>query len=433
MAVTGFEVDVLRKNNGTGKTESVPAYESYNHHYGVGLHSTAVKMKLDENGQATGRDNGHGKMLEFELRDDVQAPPADAKLAQSFVHGNGQEHRQLFHGAPPGYAQSIYAPGTFVVTPMQISTNDGAGRKTGFDWLLPAIKRAGGKTPADPAARYAPLLECPCTTRIERSKLVVNGDCRAEPLSDLLNAYGNGTANPTCEAATYVGGLSCCHNGAFLLDADQEVPAFVDEVFFRFRFYYEDHNSAKHQELFHAEWAGNGCDSGCGGDCPNHCRHIEWDVVKGQGSKEGSDVSIFQSTFPAWDMLAKTCSPTSMQCFPATDVDEEKGFKLLMAATHCHAPNCIRQELINLDTGEVICYGKPHLGQSELNYDEEGYLFTPPCLWGDHDAAATGGVLLLPPPILHKNTTLRMVTVFNSTYDHPGQMGIWQMKGAPVV
>ena len=39
-------------------------------------------MKLDENGQATGRDNGHGKMLEFELRDDVQAPPADAKLAQ---------------------------------------------------------------------------------------------------------------------------------------------------------------------------------------------------------------------------------------------------------------------------------------------------------------------------------------------------------------
>ena len=72
-------------------------------------------------------------------------------------------------------------------------------------------------------------------------------------------------------------------------------------------------------------------------------------------------------------------------------------------------------------------------GQSELNYDEEGYLFTPPCLWGDHDAAATGGVLLLPPPILHKNTTLRMVTVFNSTYDHPGQMGIWQMKGAPVV
>jgi hypothetical protein len=36
MAVTGFEVDVLRKNNGTGTTESVPAYESYNHHYGVG-------------------------------------------------------------------------------------------------------------------------------------------------------------------------------------------------------------------------------------------------------------------------------------------------------------------------------------------------------------------------------------------------------------
>ena len=33
VAITGFEVDVLRRNNATGETESVPAYESYNHHY----------------------------------------------------------------------------------------------------------------------------------------------------------------------------------------------------------------------------------------------------------------------------------------------------------------------------------------------------------------------------------------------------------------
>ena len=45
MAVTGFEVDLLRKNPTTGKLESVPAYENYNHHYGVELLSTAVKLK----------------------------------------------------------------------------------------------------------------------------------------------------------------------------------------------------------------------------------------------------------------------------------------------------------------------------------------------------------------------------------------------------
>jgi len=424
MAVTGFEVDVLRRTS--SGVESVPAYQSYNHHYGVGLHSSAVQMKLDENGQATGPDMGHGKILEFEPRLNAEAPPADAILAQSFVHGNGQEHRNMFHGAPPGYAQPIYAPGKFVVTPMQISTNDGTGRK-GAGGPLPRIKQPEGRTPANPDAKYSPLLECPCTTRMHINGTAgtingnfMNGDCRAEPLSDLLSSK-----NPTCWAKTYVGGLACCGDGGFLLDADQTPPDFVDETFFRFRFYYEDYQPEKHQALSHVEWAGNGCDSGCGA-CPNKCGHIEWDVVKGVGSHEGPDVAIFQSTFPAWDMLAAKCTATSMQCFDESTVNPEKGFKLMMAATHCHAPNCIRQELINKDTGEVLCNGRTKLGLTEEIYDEAGYLFTPPCLWGSSEDG------LLPPPVLHKNTTLQMITVFNSTYDHPGQMGIWQMKAAVV-
>ena len=40
MSVTGWEVDVLREVNGT--TESVPCYESYNHHYGASLAGSAV-------------------------------------------------------------------------------------------------------------------------------------------------------------------------------------------------------------------------------------------------------------------------------------------------------------------------------------------------------------------------------------------------------
>ena len=57
-----------------------------------------------------------------------------------------------------------------------------------------------------------------------------------------------------------------------------------------------------------------------------------------------------------------------MQCFDKRKVDVEKGLKLVMAATHCHAPNCIRQELINKDTGEVLCYGKTQLGLTEESY-----------------------------------------------------------------
>jgi hypothetical protein len=227
MAVTGFEVDLLRNNRTTGKTEPVAAYDSYNHHYGVSLVSSAVRLKLDAEGRAMGPDLGHGKMLEFETVGGADPPP-DARLAQSFIHGNGQEHRQIFHGAPRGYAQPLYSPGQFVVTPMQISSNDGTGRKgtPHNPWLLPRAKQSG--VPAH--APYAPLLECPCTTRINRTALKVDGDCRNEPLSDLW-----ATRNPTCNASTYVGGLTCCPDGHFLLDADQTPPPFVDETFFRVR------------------------------------------------------------------------------------------------------------------------------------------------------------------------------------------------------
>merc|ERR1719502_1885745 len=295
MAVVGFETDLLRVDPKTNKTVPVPAYESYNHHYGVSLVSQAAKLKLDAEGRATGPDMGHGKMLEFETRPG-EAPPAGARLAQSFIHGNGQEHRQIFHGAPQGYAQMIYSPGQFVFTPMQISTNDGTGRKgkgTGRDWIMPSIKQKGGKPPAPADAPYSPILECPCTDRIARP-INVDGDCRAEPLSDLLV-----TKNPTCWPSTYVGGLACCPDKGFLLDKAQTVPPFVDEVFFRFRFYFEEFQPGKHAPINHVEWAGNGCDSGCGGKCPNGCRHIEWDVVQGVGSKEAPDVAAFQSTFAA--------------------------------------------------------------------------------------------------------------------------------------
>ena len=81
---------------------------------------------------------------------DEDAVPAGARLAQSFVHGNGQEHRQMFHGAPPGYVQPIWSPAHFVVTPMQISTNHGLDAPGGGP--LPGIKRPGGATPAPPSS-----------------------------------------------------------------------------------------------------------------------------------------------------------------------------------------------------------------------------------------------------------------------------------------
>jgi hypothetical protein len=247
-------------------------------------------------------------------------------------------------------------------------------------------------------------------------------DCKPEPLSDLLRDN-----NPTCQVSSYAGGLACCVNHQFLLDADQEPPDFVDEIYFKFRFYFEDYNPAVHQVIHHVEWSQNGCNSGAGGPNPMACSHIEFDVVKGVGSSVGPDVQVFQSTFPARGMLETSCTPKDGQCMDGSKVGPG-GIKLILAATHCHAPNCLRQELFNADTGEAICITTPILGDSEEVFDELGYLYAPPCAWGSSQAEG-----FMPPPVIHMNTNLKMVTYFNSTYVHPGQMGIWQMKAAYVV
>jgi len=258
------------------------------------------------------------------------------------------------------------------------------------------------------------------------STATINGipydaDCKPEPLSDLLRDN-----NPTCQVSSYVGGLACCINHVLLLDADQTPPPFVDEIFFRFRFYFQDHDPTVHQIIHHVEWSQNGCDSGAGGPNPMGCRHIEFDVVKGVGSSVGPDVQVFQSTFPAKGMLETSCKPADGQCMDGSKVGPG-GIKLILAATHCHAPNCLRQELINVDTGEAICNTVPITGQSENVFNELGYLYAPPCTWGSKEEG------FFPPPVIHMDTNLKMLTYFNSTYGHPGQMGIWQMKAAYVV
>ena len=59
--------------------------------------------------------------------------------------------------------------------------------------------------------------------------------CPEQPTSD-LSAFGN----PTCDVATYSGGLRCCHHLNTLLDADQPINPKTDVFRMKYRFYYED-------------------------------------------------------------------------------------------------------------------------------------------------------------------------------------------------
>ena len=180
IVVSGFEVDVKRMNNKTGVEESVPVYESYNHHYGPSLVSSYAEMVLDEFGQPTGPDHGHGKSILFRVKPGV-TPPPDAKLVENFVHGTGNEHRQIYHGTSAGFGQLIYSPASFSMVAMQINTNfNGSGIPGG---PLPQFSREH----APPDAKWNPLFECPCTSRILKQlgslSSQIGGSCAKLPIA----------------------------------------------------------------------------------------------------------------------------------------------------------------------------------------------------------------------------------------------------------
>ena len=68
---------------------------------------------------------GHGAPNNKEawvLRPQHESKPLAARSGAAFGGANGGEYRKSFHGYPPGTAQLIDSPHSFVITPMQIDT-----------------------------------------------------------------------------------------------------------------------------------------------------------------------------------------------------------------------------------------------------------------------------------------------------------------------
>lgn len=394
MAITGWEADVVRKTS-SGDVP-VPCYQSYNHHLTASIRSSYARMSV-----GAGHDHGHGRVDVYEVDEGVG--PDWIPQVQSFNENNGNEARQSFHGLPKGYVQPIWSPSTFSMTVMQINTlnPDGSGKRGG---PLPR----GSKAP--PNASYSGLLECPCTTRVDRSKLSIP-PCADWPLSDLKKNH-----NPSCNARTYTGGIRCCGNGVFLLDADQEIPEHVDTVYWKWRFYFEEWNPKHHIQLVHIEWDLVGCGP--------HCRTIDYDVPQcSPGTPPDQCVHTVTSHFKGADMLTKCDPRTDPVCADPRNVTSE-GIAFIMAAGHCHAPACISIELWNNDTGELICKVSPRMGKGDQVFDEDGYIWLPHCAWGD----PTDGLRV--PPRFQPSTNFMSIKKANSTYYHPGVMAIWQMRAA---
>merc|ERR1712232_553281 len=106
-------------------------------------------------------------------------------------------------------------------------------------------------------------------------------------------------------------------------------------------------------------------------------------------------------------------------CGNVTRIKDEDGghFQLVYAGAHCHAPACMRMELWNEDTHELLCEVDADFGKEAMCE-----LSLPPCVWG---SAAEG---LKPPPVLRLDSNLTVVKYANNTNARWGTMALWQMR-----
>jgi hypothetical protein len=81
-------------------------------------------------------------------------------------------------------------------------------------------------------------------------------------------------------------------------------------------------------------------------------------------------------------------------------------------------------KVCNATTGELLCEERPVYGGTgrvdEGRFDEEGYIFQPPCLWGSPEFG-----LEEPPDVT--GYVLGTVKTANATYGHHGEMAWLQM------
>ena len=97
MAITGYEVDVVRIDNATGAETRAPCYELYNHHFTAFLHSSDVELASGASGQI----GPHGQLLPRWRKIGRAATDGDIPSfphVQPFSESNGNEHRRSFKG-----------------------------------------------------------------------------------------------------------------------------------------------------------------------------------------------------------------------------------------------------------------------------------------------------------------------------------------------
>merc|ERR1712232_380547 len=276
---------------------------------------------------------------------------------------------------------------------------------------------ADNRTINDDAPAVSRLLECPCTPqrKIDPAAGTIDGKAADPPIH--CSKEFDATGNPSCHLSTYKGGWRCCEHGMFLIDTDKECKTpnctekFVDEVYMKFTFYYEDADATTRQMESAAC-----CDvtSSKQGDM-----NIEHDVVPcAKGTPPEQCVFVAESVQP---LAYYSWWPSQPKKSDLVD--------LVFAAPHLHwAGNSL--ELFDHETNETLCevHRTPDnsagimYGSGNEAGNEKGYMTgLTPCSWGGGKARR-----------FRRDHKLRTRAVYNATTSHTGVMSLWLMDVAAV-
>ena len=244
-------------------------------------------------------------------------------------------------------------------------------------------------------------------------------DCVDEPRSDMAK-HGDGTGrevpNMACRMETYHGGLQCCKHSWFLTERHQDsmIPKDkVDTYFLKWRYYFQEYrpatrtSMASHKHLHHWVFL---IDAQVNDYEEDNAEYGKESIGKITAHLKAKDIG-----------LEDTGNPTDDGAPPVP-----KNFTSitpLVMTPHCHAPSCLRQELWNADTQQIICnmtamYGNEQYGPTTQVFNEADYVTILPCIYGYQPGLQT-------PLSLNPETNITAIKYFNNTYRHLGQMAQW--------
>lgn len=263
-------------------------------------------------------------------------------------------------------------------------------------------------------------------------------DCWDEPRSNMLR-HGDGTgrpvANAACNLATYHGGLHCCQHGFFLTDVEQEalIPKDkVDKYYLKWRYYFQEY----HQPAVATDSKNKRDEKDIGQNnslpaapfvtelskkTPSHQHLHHWvfliDAMVNDYEEDNSHYGRASIGRLTARLQAKDMGLEDIPQYPFDAITP------IVVTPHCHAPSCIREELWNADTNQILCnvtalYGSERWGSTNTVFNEANYIAIPPCLFGHQPG-------LQVPFRLSPTTNLLAIKYFNNTYRHLGQMAQW--------